>query len=106
MEKVGEDDKPVLHFEGKEKGMVLNGTCFDACVEITGEDDSDNWTGHRVQLYVDKNVQFQGKRVEGLRICAPQPPSRPVQRPKPKPEPEPEPDFEAGAGSDLDDPPF
>jgi hypothetical protein len=108
MEKVGEDEKPVLHFAGKEKGMVLNGTCFDAIVEISGEDDSDNWAGHRVQLYVDKNVQYQGKRVEGLRICAP-PANKPAQRPAkraPEPEPEPDPDFEVGTLADEDSIPF
>jgi hypothetical protein len=72
METLGDDTKPVLYFEGKEKGVVLNKTNWNSCVEITGEDDSDDWAGHKVKLFVAK-VDFQGKRVPAIRINDPRP---------------------------------
>lgn len=89
MEKFGDDTKPVLHFTGKDKGMAVNATVWASLEEITGEEDSDNWAGHRVTLYVDPNVMYQGKRVKGLRVCAP-PAGKNGSKPAPPPEPEPE----------------
>jgi hypothetical protein len=43
--------KTVLHFEGERKGMVLNVTNWNSVVDVTGEDDSDNWPTHRIELY-------------------------------------------------------
>lgn len=75
------EDKPVLYFAGKEKGMVLNRGNADAITAINGGDDEmDNWGGLKIVVYVDPNVTFGGKRVGGLRIAAP---------PKPKPAPRP-----------------
>lgn len=77
--------KPVIFFEGKEKSLVCNKTNWNAIVEITGEDDSDHWPGHRIKLVVAK-VDFQGKRVPAIRVEAPN--GRGVQtRPAPRPAP-------------------
>jgi hypothetical protein len=70
VETLGEDSKPVLYFAGKDKGVVLNKTNWTALVDITGEDDSDNWEGKRVKLVVRK-VDFQGKRMPANRIEEP-----------------------------------
>lgn len=67
VETVGDDQKPVLYFAGKEKGLVCNKTNWNMVVELTGEDDSDNWVGKKIRLYVAK-VDFQGKRVPAIRI--------------------------------------
>lgn len=89
MEKVGEDNeqKPVAYFKGKEKSMVLNVTNWNRLEEFLGSDDSDNWIGQSVVLGTER-VDFQGKRVDGLRVLegggSPAPPV------KPEPEPEPE----------------
>lgn len=67
MEKVGEDTKPVLYFEGKSKGLALNKTNTNALIDILGTDESDAWQGRKVQLYTTK-VDYQGKRVLAIRI--------------------------------------
>lgn len=66
-EKVGDDDKAVVHFAGKEKGLVLNKTNAMRIVEATGTDETDEWEGWTITLYACK-VDFQGKRVDGLRV--------------------------------------
>src|SRR5262245_6138688 len=65
----GEDDQPVVHFEGQSKGLVLNVTNWNMLEELSGSDESDDWTGLRVTLYVTK-VDFQGRRVPAIRIEA------------------------------------
>lgn len=75
--------KPIIHFEGKEKTLVCNRTNWNSIVEITGEEDSDNWTGCKIKL-ITARVDFQGKRVPAIRVEPP--PSRPTaQRQQPPP---------------------
>lgn len=64
-------DKAVVHFRGKDKVLICNLTNWNAIVDVTGEDDSDNWAGRKIQLYVDRNVMFQGKRVPAIRVTEP-----------------------------------
>lgn len=73
IENVGQGEeaemKPVVYFQGKAKGMVLNRGNADAITEAAaGDDEMDNWRGLQVVLYTDTNVMFQGRRVGGLRI--------------------------------------
>jgi len=81
--------KPVIHFEGKDKTLVCNKTNWNSIVDITGEEDSDNWKGCKIKL-VTARVDFQGKRVPAIRIEAPStqrqarpapPPAEPVMAP-------------------------
>lgn len=69
-ENIGDDLKLVVYFEGKDKGLVLNKTNATTIVELTGQDDTDNWKGFRVKLFVAK-VEYQGKRVPAIRIEEP-----------------------------------
>lgn len=87
MEDIGDEHKPVLFFAGKEKGLVLNKTNANAITEITGTDETDGWRGKAIVLYVAK-VDFQGKRVDAIRVDYPQtatqapvPPPPPVSAP-------------------------
>lgn len=84
----GEDRefKPVVYFEGKDKGLVLNKTNGTTIAELLG-DDTDNWTGHAIVLYPTK-VQFGSKMVDAVRVeaatsspaeTAPAPQAPPVQ---------------------------
>ena len=68
IEEVGreKEERPVIYFEGKEKGMVLNKTNANAIATAFG-DDTDDWTGGEVILYAAM-TEFQGKSVEGLRV--------------------------------------
>jgi hypothetical protein len=95
--------KPIIKFVGKDKSLVCNRTNWNSIVEITGEDDSDNWAGHKIKLVVAR-VDFQGKRVDAIRIePAPQPSQPPTPRRAPEPPPAP---AEAVEAPDEDDIPF
>ena len=66
MEKMGDDNKLVLYFRGKEKGMVCNRTNADRIAHYYG-DDLTQWLGKPVTLGTEL-VSFQGKTNEALRI--------------------------------------
>jgi hypothetical protein len=68
-EKVGDDMKLIMYFQGKEKGMVLNKTNANAISDIYGGETED-WYGQTIILF-EQMVDFQGKRVPGLRVRAP-----------------------------------
>lgn len=74
VEKLGEDRKMVMHFFGKEKGMVLNKTNAMTIGDAYGED-TDDWIGKEIEVFSMK-VEFQGRMVDGLRVRVPR-------RPKP-----------------------
>ena len=95
LEKIGDEHKPILYFQGKERGLVLNKTNSAMIQELLGSPETEEWSGQRVRLYVTK-VDFQGKRVSAIRIE-----SAPRGASAPPPKPEPEPDFVA---SDSDVP--
>src|SRR5262245_29358694 len=61
------EKKPVVHFRGATKGVVLNKTNWDRLTAITGSDDSDDWGGAKVVLYTEL-VSFQGKTGPSIRI--------------------------------------
>ena len=67
----GNEGKPrtrfVLYFDTIDKGMVLNATNKNAVVTALGKVPS-KWKGATILLHVDNNVQFAGKRVQGLRL--------------------------------------
>ena len=70
-----EDPKPVLYVTNPSnptldtaRGIILNAGNWDACEEITGQNDSDNWKGSEIVVYVDPNVTFGNRKVGGIRI--------------------------------------
>ncbi len=65
-------DKLVLFFDGTKKGLVLNISNGDVLYDMTRQDDPEEWIGQRVELYVDDNVAYAGKRVGGVRLRKPQ----------------------------------
>lgn len=98
-ETVGDDEnKAIVYFRGKDKGLVLNRTNAASIVEITGSAETDDWHGHRVVLFPTK-VDFQGKRTLAIRIDNP---------PKGKPAPPPPPPAEDEIVEDVaeDEVPF
>jgi hypothetical protein len=70
VEDIGGETKPVLHFKGKERGLVLNKTNANSISMIVGTDETDNWPGKRITLYPSK-TDFQGKRVDCIRVDPP-----------------------------------
>lgn len=74
LEQVGKEESPeerwVLYFREREKGMVLNITTIRVLEQAYGGD-TDHWIGNKVMVYVDPNVSFGGKVVGGLRLRMP-----------------------------------
>lgn len=58
--------KPVVYFQGKQKGLVLNKTNANMISMIFG-DETDAWPGAALILYVIQ-TEYQGKPVQGLRV--------------------------------------
>jgi len=91
MERVGEDEKPVVWFAGEPRGLVLNKTNGSRLAELFGEE-TDGWGGKTVGLEAVR-VDFRGKIVDAIRVSLDLPTQRvqPQAPPKQAPAPEPEP---------------
>lgn len=63
------EQKLVLHFQGKTKGMICNRTNADRIAHLYGPD-TDDWVGKEVTLYTEM-VNFQGRVTDGIRVKAP-----------------------------------
>lgn len=74
------EQKTIVYFQNKDRGLVLNKTNANALTDITGSDESDDWIGHQVVLFPD-TVDFKGDRVPCIRVKA----SQAVPQPKPEP---------------------
>ena len=70
MGKVGDDHKPILHFQGTDKTLVLNKTNANSIATVYG-DETDNWFGQQIEVYPSE-TDFQGRRVPCIRIRGPQ----------------------------------
>lgn len=80
-EAIGDDQKLVVYFVGKEKGCVLNKTNANSIADIAKSDDTDDWTGKKLRLITVK-VEFQGKRVPAIRIEDPKVTGTPKRAPE------------------------
>lgn len=70
---VAREDEPaemkwLVTFAEFEKAMVLNTTNINALAKACGSDDTDDWGGKEVIVYVDPTIGFGGKITGGLRI--------------------------------------
>lgn len=67
-----EGDEPeykwLVRFNEFPKPMVLNSTNIKRLAKACGSDDTDDWIGKQVVLYVDPDIEFGGNVVGGLRI--------------------------------------
>ncbi len=70
MEDVGDEEKPVVHFKGWEKGLVMNKTNATVIGDIAKTDEWEDWAGIQVVLYSTR-VTFQGKLVAAIRVDFP-----------------------------------
>ena len=64
------EQKPVIYFKGKQKGMVCNKTNWNRIAYIHKSDDSDDWGGKEITLYVEL-VDMQGSMKPAIRVKAP-----------------------------------
>jgi hypothetical protein len=65
-EKMGQDIKPILYFQNKQKGVVLNKTNAMTVAGMYGPE-TDHWAGRQVTL-MSVWTDFQGKQVQAIRI--------------------------------------
>lgn len=80
VEKVGranvakKDEEPeykwLIRFTEFPKPMVLNSTNIKRLARACNSNNTEDWTGKKVVLYVDPDVEFGGNVVGGLRIRA------------------------------------
>jgi hypothetical protein len=72
MEAVGhnKEQKPVVYFENKQKGVVLNRVNAKKITDIAGSAETEDWAGVRVALFATM-TEFGGEQVECIRIKAP-----------------------------------
>ena len=63
-----EEIKYILNFREDIKPLVLNWTNIQLCAKATGSEDTDDWSGKKIELYTDDNVSFGGKLIGGIRI--------------------------------------
>lgn len=82
VEPIGRDKemKPVLYFQGKDKGLVLNKTNAKKIAELTGSKDTDDWHGCQIRIYATE-TEFAGETVECIRVKS----AGATQKPKPQP---------------------
>jgi arabinogalactan endo-1,4-beta-galactosidase len=69
LEKIGDDNKPVLYFKGKDKGVVLNKTNAGT-ISMAYGDDTDDWFDQPLILF-SVMVDFQGKVAPAIRCRVP-----------------------------------
>jgi hypothetical protein len=79
-----EQSKLVVYFKGAKKGLPLNITNFDTIMGVTGEADSDDWVGHRIEVY-PTTTEMRGKTVDCIRIRQPAQGELPTKQQKSKP---------------------
>ena len=72
-EEVGQNNELqfVIHFEGNVKPLILKPTNGDRIKAAVGTGDLDKWPGKQITLYLEPNVEFQGKMVGGVRVAVP-----------------------------------
>ncbi len=74
------EHKPILYFQGKDKGMVLNKINSNTISDAYG-DDTEDWMGKELVLYAT-TTDYQGKTVPCIRVRKPKPAG--AARPAPK----------------------
>jgi len=79
------EQKPLVHFNGKQKGLILNKTNANTIAGLYGPD-TDNWQGQAITLFPTQ-VDFQGRQVECIRVKINRPAQQTVaQQPVAQPE--------------------
>ncbi len=80
--------KPVLYFDGGQKGLVLNKTNATAIADNYG-DDTESWPGRSIVLLV-REVDYKGKLTPAIRVRAQVTPQPTVQHAPAPPAPAPD----------------
>jgi hypothetical protein len=82
VEKIGrgkdEQEKLVVYFRRQQPGLVCGPVLWDAFIEITNEENSDDWKGTIVELFITTTT-FGGDTVPCIRVRKP---GAPAKKPK------------------------
>ena len=72
IEQIGKnkESRPIVYFQGKDKGLVLNKTNAKKITAIVGSPETANWSGRQIALY-RTTVEFSGEQVEAIRVDYP-----------------------------------
>lgn len=75
-ENIAQDNQPAeykftLYFNELAKPLVLNTTNIHATAVACNAQQSEEWIGKPIVLYVDPNVSYMGKVIGGIRVRAP-----------------------------------
>ena len=72
--KDGEPEKIRLaaYFHESLKALVLNTSNCEVLAELAGTDEIEDWKDIPVELYVDPDVRYGGKRVGGIKLRQPE----------------------------------
>lgn len=62
--------KAVIYFEGRDRGLVLNGTRHDTLIQITGSANSEDWIGTKIDVR-DGMTNYGGKPTGCIVISKP-----------------------------------
>lgn len=62
------DMKWMVRLAEFDKPMVINATNIKRLAKACGSDDTDDWIGKKVTIYVDHDVEYAGNIVGGLRF--------------------------------------
>lgn len=57
----------LVKFIGKDKGLIVKPSVWDQIAQVVGDDDSDNWTGHKITLFPTE-TDFAGQTYEVVRV--------------------------------------
>jgi hypothetical protein len=66
----GDIDVWVLYFNEAKKGLILNKVNAFAIAEILGSQDTEDWVGHKIELY-PTTVRVAGKTKAAIRVRKP-----------------------------------
>lgn len=69
------EDKLIVYFVSQRKRLVCNRINWGSIVEITGEDDTDRWVGHRICLFANPE-RVAGKMMNCVRVRAASAPAK------------------------------
>lgn len=75
VQEVGQDKESlaVALFTEDPRGLVLNAGRYNALAEANKSRNTDDWTGTVIELFVDPDVTYKGKKTGGLKIKVTQP---------------------------------
>lgn len=67
----GDEEKIEVGFEEVPETVLCSAAALRQLASICGSFETDEWLGEKVVLFNDKNVEFDGEKVGGLRFRAP-----------------------------------